>query len=93
MRASLLPHRSEGTAVTGLIALHTAHLKALDAADKNGSASSLGAGSVMAQIAARERALATLLASKAGVAQSGDLARLLASMSAAVAQRTAAGLA
>lgn len=91
MRSALLPHRSEGAAVTDLVNLHTAHLKALGAAHATGAATS--AGSVMAQLAAREQALATLLAAKASAAQDGGLARLFASMSAAIAQRTANGLA
>ena len=93
MRAALLPHRAAGAVVTNLIALHTAHLKALGASHADGSAASSTIDSVTTQLAARERDLAALLATKAGQAQDGDLARLLASMSAAIAQRTAGELA
>jgi len=94
MRAMLLPHRSEGTVVTDLINLHTAHLRVLGKPHATGAGGPGGsAGAAKAQIAAREQSLATLLATKAGVAQDGDLARLLASMSAAVTQRVAGGLA
>lgn len=93
LRATLRPHRDVDPAVDDLIRLHTAHLKALGAASIPGTAAALGPGSLLAQVRPREQALSTLLGAKAGAAHAGELARLLASMSAAIGQRTAGGLA
>jgi hypothetical protein len=93
VRATLRPHREQDAAIADLVALHSAHLKALAAPSATGTAAQLGAGPLLTQVAAREKALGALLAAKAGTAHAGDLARLFASMSAAVAQRTAGALA
>lgn len=90
MRASLLPHRGADAAIGDLVRLHAAHLEALGAGDAPGTPVTLGSGEVLAQAMAHERALGTTLATQAAKAHDGDLARLLAAMSAAVAQRTGA---
>lgn len=89
LRATLLPHRAQDPLIGQLAHLHARHLHTLGASSARGTATPLGAGSVRAQVIAQEKALAALLAAKAGVAHDGQLARLLASMSAAVSQRIA----
>lgn len=71
--------------------LHTQHLRALDG-DRPGVRSPVtgDASVVRATVRSREARLETSLASAALAAQSGPLAALLASMSAAVAQQLAA---
>jgi hypothetical protein len=93
VRASLVPHRADDPTIAGLVRLHAVHLKALGAASVAGTATALGSGPVLTQVAAREQALGTLLAAKAGAARDGALARLLGAMSAAIAQHTAGGAA
>lgn len=68
--------------------LHTRHLRALDGDRPRGHTSVTGVVTeVRAAVRAREARLETSLASAALAAQSGPLAALLASMSAAVAQQ------
>ncbi|WP_017933976.1 hypothetical protein [Nocardioides sp. Iso805N] len=93
LRATLLPHRSEASVIDDLVRLHASHLRSLDAASAPGTPATLGSGAVLEQIDSRERALSSLLATKASTAHDGGLARLLGSMSAAIAQRTTGGLA
>ena len=76
--------------VPSLTAMHTAHLAALDAATPTPSASSTSAPGTAAQVRAAERALHGYLVSAAMRARSGELARLLASMSASVSQHLVA---
>lgn len=84
---TLLPHRSADALIADLARLHAHHLATLGASSATGAATPLPAGRLMTQVIAREQALGTLLSGKAAVAHDGDLARLLASMSAAIAQR------
>ena len=71
---------------TGLVALHRAHIEALDGTPPTGSTARKSApGAVRAE----EQRLQQHLESAALAAESGALARLLASMSAAVSQRLA----
>ncbi|HEU5035851.1 MAG TPA: hypothetical protein VFT70_02520 [Nocardioides sp.] len=73
-----------------LAALHRAHLEALDGTASTGGAQRTSAPGV---VRTQEQKLRTQLASAALAAESGALARLLASMSAAVAQQLAKGTA
>jgi hypothetical protein len=78
---------ARGAGLAGLAALHRAHLEALDA-----SASARPHRKVPADVVRRhERRLQSDLVAAAMAAQSGALARLLASMSAAVSQHLAVG--
>lgn len=74
------------------VRLHTRHLRALDGDEPRGNRRQVrgGAAAVRATVRAHEARLETSLASAALAAQSGPLAALLASMSAAVAQQLAA---
>lgn len=96
LRSALLPHRDDAV-VADLLRLHGVHLKALGvapaAAGPGAAAPALEDGPVRAAALAREQVLARTLATQAGSAKDGELARLLASMSAAVAQRVAGGAA
>ncbi|GAA1767864.1 hypothetical protein GCM10009795_012780 [Nocardioides hankookensis] len=69
--------------VPDLVAMHTAHLDALDAAPPVAGKAPRG------RLLRSERQLQHFLVDAAGRAESGPLARLLASMSAAVSQQVA----
>jgi hypothetical protein len=86
---ALEPVRAEDPAIPGLIALHQAHLKRLGRASRPAAAVSLDGSRLMADVRSHETALAGMLAKQAGAAHDGDLARLLAAMSASVSQRVA----
>jgi hypothetical protein len=88
---ALEPVRTQDPAIPGLITLHRAHLARLGRARRPAAAVALDAGgaALMTQVASHENALAVTLAKGAASAQDGDLARLLAAMSAAVSQRVA----
>jgi hypothetical protein len=94
LRSALAPHRGVDPRVADLVRLHTAHLRALGAPTATGTAVPLsGTGSgLLDQVRAREESLGALLARQASAAHDGRLARLFASMSAAIAQRTAGTL-
>ena len=79
---------AEAAGLTELSALHRAHIAALDGPEPTPTAARMSP----AVAARKERALQQHLAGAAMAARSGALAGLLASMSAAVAQRLAAGL-
>ena len=82
--------RRDRPAVQGLVALHRAHLPLLDADVPAAAAAPAAPGRTrLAQVRAREEALQRLLADAAVSVASGPLARLLASMSAGVAQHLA----
>lgn len=86
-----LPRR-ERHAVAGLRELHAAHLGALDAPTRSaGQTAGQPVTSSPAEVRRAETALQRRLAHLAGIAESGALARLLASMSAGVAAHLAAG--
>lgn len=89
LRGTLLPHRSADALVADLVQLHAHHLATLGAPAAAGTVTPLPAGRLLTEVVAREQALGALLSAKAAVAHDGSLARLLASMSAAVAQRIA----
>lgn len=86
-------HIGLAAALTGLVAMHTAHLELLEA-DLDGGRPSAAplpdTRAAMARVRADEQALQVTLARLAGAASSGTFARALASMSAAVAQHVAA---
>jgi hypothetical protein len=73
--------------VADLVALHTAHLRALSAAPAHATPSSSPAP--VAEVRTRETALAQLITARAVAAHDPELARLLASMAAAIGQRVA----
>ncbi|MFT4265365.1 MAG: hypothetical protein QM572_18440 [Nocardioides sp.] len=81
--------------LTEVAAMHEAHLAVLGAASSASSASSSSSSSsappstepAPSDLRTAEAALGPVLASAAGAAESGSLARILASMAAAVAQR------
>jgi hypothetical protein len=75
-----------------LAKVHRAHLEALGSSerpDRPGPRRAADADAALALVQRREQRLRGLLADRAVEAQSGRLARLLASMSAAVAQQLA----
>ena len=74
-----------------LVRVHDAHLEVLGSSAPSGRrpAQTSSAGEALAVLRARELRHQRLLANRAGAAESGRLARLLASMSAAVAQQLA----
>jgi hypothetical protein len=85
-------HVGLATALTGLVAMHTAHLELLDVDDDGARASTApapGAAQALARVRATERELQATLAGLAQQADSGTFARALASMSASVAQHLA----
>jgi hypothetical protein len=73
--------------VADLVALHTAHLQALSASPAHPTPSSSSAP--VAEVRTRETALAQLITARAVAAHDPELARLLASMAAAIGQRVA----
>lgn len=80
--------------VTALLALHAAHLEAIEGDPPTPSTPPAGPpAQVWATLSARERQLQRRLADWSVRAESGALARLLASMSAGVAAHLAAGVA
>jgi len=91
--SALRPLRGKDPVFADLVALHDAHLERLGAASGSGSGSASSATAAVsldgsrAQVRAREHDLAGVLAQRAGSVQDGQLARLLAAMSAAVQQR------
>jgi hypothetical protein len=89
VRDTISPYADSQPVVADLVALHTAHLQALAAAPTPGSGATLGKDGVLAQVRTRETALAQLITARALAAHDPELARLLASMAAAVDQRTA----
>ena len=89
VRAAISPDAGSQPVVADLVALHTAHLRALAAAPSPGSAAASDAGGALAQVRARETALAQRITATAVAAHDPELARLLASMAAAIGQRTA----
>jgi hypothetical protein len=74
-----------------LVRMHTSHLSALDSQDVSGTAAAPGTtrDAALAGVVAAEQGLQARLAVAAVEAQSGALARLLASMSASVSQHLA----
>lgn len=86
---ALEPVRAKDPVVPALITLHQAHLRRLGRATRPAATVSLDASRLTADVRAHESALAASLAKQAGAAQDGDLARLLAAMSAGVSQRVA----
>jgi hypothetical protein len=84
-------HDSLRRPLAGLAEVHEAHLRALGSNTRpgRGSVPRGSARQALVQLRARELRHQRLLASRAGAAQSGRLARLLASMSAAIAQQLA----
>lgn len=82
-------HPSLAKPLAGLLALHQAHLKLLST-DEDGTTTTLQeipvGGEALVEVLRTERALQAKLARLAGVVSSGELARILASMAAAVAQ-------
>lgn len=88
-------HRPLRAGIQPLLDLHTAHLEVLEDGSEDSSADQGLEGALPAdtpamartQVSDAERSLAVTLADAARQAASGDLARALASMSAAVAQR------
>jgi hypothetical protein len=82
-------HDSLRRPLGGLARVHDAHLEALGSSRQSGRRPprTSNAGEAMAVLRARELRHQRLLADRAVAAQSGRLARLLASMSAAVAQQ------
>lgn len=89
LRATLLAYRPRDPWIAELAALHRAHLAALGAPKAQARPVPLDATDLLGQIRSREQALATLVSTKAVAAQDPQLARLLAAMAAALAQRTA----
>lgn len=92
LAATSRQHRPLRSQVTALRAMHAAHLEVLDDGSdvEPGSQQTLppsGLPEARVQIRSREAALAVSLVEAARRAESGDLARALASMSAAVGQR------
>ncbi len=94
LTAVSLQHRPLRAEVASLLAMHAAHLEALDDGSESEAESSSqpvlpssGLPQARAQIRTREATLAETLADAARRADSGDLGRALASMAAAGAQR------
>lgn len=87
-------HRPLRAGIQSLLDLHTAHLEVLDDGSEDESLEAALPADTPAmartQVSGAERSLAVTLADAARQAASGDLARALASMSAAVAQRVVA---
>jgi hypothetical protein len=75
--------------IADLVALHTAHLHALGVTPAAGTAPSLDPGRVLSEVRRLETTLAAQITTRAVSAHDPDLARLLASMAAAIGQRTA----
>jgi len=98
VEAAVTTHRRLGLELSPWLALHAAHLEALDdgaadASESNGIAAEIPAPSAAIareRLLAQEAVLAGSLADAARQAASGDLARALASMSAALRQRSIA---
>ena len=84
-------HRSLRQPLSGLARVHDAHLEVLGSSERSGRGAprTRNAGDALAVLRSRELRHQRLLAERAVAAQSGRLARLLASMSAAVAQQLA----
>ena len=84
-----VPHRDR-RAVAGLAALHRAHLGALQAPQRPGRHAGPSAKPALSSVRRAEAALQRRLARLAVSAESGQLARVLASMSAGIAAHLAA---
>ncbi len=84
-------HRSLRRPLGGLARVHDAHLEVLGSSERSGRRAprTSNAGEALAVLRSRELRLQRSLADRSVAAQSGRLARLLASMSAAVAQQLA----
>jgi len=82
-------HRGLRRPLSGLARVHDAHLAALGSSQRSGRKAprTSSVTEALAMLRARELRHQRLLADRASAAQSGRLARLLASMSAAVAQQ------
>ena len=89
VRAAISPYAGSQPVVADLVALHEAHLRALAATPSPGTAAPLDKDQVPGQVRARETALARRITTRAVAAHDPELARLLASMAAAIGQRTA----
>jgi hypothetical protein len=89
VRGAISPYAGSQPVVADLVALHTAHLRALAASPAHTTSPSLAPGESVAEVRQRETALAQLITARAVAAHDPELARLLASMAAAIGQRTA----
>jgi hypothetical protein len=93
VRDAISPHAGSQPVVADLVALHAAHLHALAATPAAGTmpgtAPTLDRSRLLAEVRTRESALAQLVTARAIAAHDPALARLLASMAAAIGQRTA----
>ena len=89
LASALRPLRTSDAAFADLLALHEAQLKRLGPASAPFVPAAVPLDGSRAQVREHEAALSAVLAHRAGSVHDGELARLLASMSAAVAQRVA----